>query len=329
MGPLFLLYRVQNMAKESRMIAFGPVPSRRLGRSLGVNNIPPKVCSYSCIYCQVGRTSNMQNIRRLFYTPDEVAHDIQKKIDKTRQKGELIDYLTFVPDGEPTLDINLGNEIELLKTSGIKIAVITNSSLIWREDVKIELARADWVSFKIDAVGQGIWHKVNRPHGALRLNKILQGIKEFAQSFKGDLVTETMLIQGLNDTFDEIAKVSDFIAEIKPNKSYIAIPTRPPAEKYVIPPAEQVINMAYQVFREKSIPTEYLIGYEGNAFAFTGNVEDDLLSITSVHPMREDGVREFLSRANADWGVIKHLKRKNKLVEVKYNDKKFYLRKFK
>ena len=87
--------------------------------------------------------------------------------------------------------------------------------------------------------------------------------------------------------------------------------------------------MAYQVFREKSIPTEYLIGYEGNAFAFTGNVEDDLLSITSVHPMREDGVREFLTKANTDWGIIKHMKRKNKLVEVKYNNKKFYLRKFK
>jgi len=193
----------------------------------------------------------------------------------------------------------------------------------------MELAGADWISFKIDSVSQDIWRKVNRPHGALRIDKILQGIEEFAQSFKGELVTETMLLQGLNDGIDEIAKVSDFIAQIKPDKSYIAIPTRPPAEKRAVPPTEKVINLAYQVFREKSIPTEYLIGYEGNAFAFTGNVEDDLLSITSVHPMREEGVREFLTRADADWGVIKHLKRKNKLVEVKYNDKKFYLRKFK
>jgi wyosine [tRNA(Phe)-imidazoG37] synthetase (radical SAM superfamily) len=271
----------------------------------------------------------MQNIRNIFYTPDEIALDVEKKIREAKQKGEAVDYLTFVPDGEPTLDINLGNEIELLKTLGIKIAVITNSSLIWREDVQMELAGADWISFKIDAVSQDIWRKVNRPHGALRIDKILQGIEEFAQSFEGELVTETMLLQGLNDGVDEIAKVSDFIAQIKPDKSYIAIPTRPPAEKRAAPPTEKVINLAYQVFREKSIPTEYLIGYEGNAFAFTGNVEDDLLSITSVHPMREDGVREFLARADADWSVIKHLKRKNKLVEVKYNDKKFYLRKFK
>jgi wyosine [tRNA(Phe)-imidazoG37] synthetase (radical SAM superfamily) len=270
----------------------------------------------------------MQNIRRLFYTPDEIVQDVEKKINESRQKKELIDYVTFVPDGEPTLDINFGNEIELLKTLGIKIAVITNSSLIWSKDVQFELAKADWISFKIDAVSLDIWHKINRPHGALRLNKILQGIKEFAQSFKGELVTETMLLQGLNDNIDEIAKVSDFVAQIKPDKSYIAIPTRPPAEKHAVSPTEKVINLAYQVFREKSILTEYLIGYEGNAFAFTGNVEDDLLSITSVHPMREDGVREFLTIANADWGVIKQLKSKNKLVEVKYNDKKFYLRKF-
>ena len=85
----------------------------------------------------------MQNIRRIFYTPNEITQDIEKKIREAKQKGELIDYLTFVPDGEPTLDINLGNEIELLKTLGIKIAVITNSSLIWKEDVQIELAKAD------------------------------------------------------------------------------------------------------------------------------------------------------------------------------------------
>jgi wyosine [tRNA(Phe)-imidazoG37] synthetase (radical SAM superfamily) len=271
----------------------------------------------------------MQNIRSLFYTPDEVALDVEKKIIESRQKEELIDYLTFVPDGEPTIDINLGNEIELLKASGIKVAVITNSSLMWRDDVQSELAGADWVSFKVDTVNQDIWHEVNRPHGDLSLVKILQGIDEFAQRFDGELVTETMLIKGLNDGADEIAKVSDFIASIKPSKSYIAIPTRPPAEKHVASPAEKVVNRAYQVFTEKSIPTEHLIGYEGNTFAFTGNVENDLLSITSVHPMREDAVVEFLSKANADWEVIKGLKRKKKLVEVKHNGRKFYLRKFK
>lgn len=122
-------------------------------------------------------------------------------------------------------------------------------------------------------------------------------------------------------------KISDFIAMLNPKKSYIAIPTRPPAEKWVNPPAEHIINIAFQIFEEKPIPTEYLIGYEGEAFAFTGNVEEGLLSITVVHPMREDQVKTFLEKAKEDWKIIERLINKDKLIEVKYKDKKFYTRK--
>jgi wyosine [tRNA(Phe)-imidazoG37] synthetase (radical SAM superfamily) len=285
------------MENDKNMIAFGPVPSRRLGHSLGINNIPPKICTYACIYCQVGRTPNMQIERKAFYKPEEVIHAVNKKIGEAKEKGEPVDYLTFVPDGEPTLDVNLGHEIDELKKSGIKIAVVTNSSLIWKEEVRNELRKADWISLKIDAVTKSTWRKINRPHGALKLEKILHGILEFADTYEGVLATETMIIRDVNDNLEEMDKVSDFVAGIKADNSYLAIPTRPPAEKYVEPPTEQFINKAYQVFKEKLIPVEYLVGYEGNAFAFTGNVENDLLSITSVHPMREDGVREFLTKA--------------------------------
>ncbi|HIC92765.1 MAG TPA: radical SAM protein, partial [Anaerolineae bacterium] len=127
------------------MKAFGPVPSRRLGRSLGVNNIPPKVCTYSCVYCQLGRTTGMQVKRQTFYRPGELLRDVEEKVRSARGAGEAIDYLTFVPDGEPTLDLGLGRAIELLRPLGIKIAVLTNASLLWREDVREELMRADWV----------------------------------------------------------------------------------------------------------------------------------------------------------------------------------------
>ena len=110
------------------MIAFGPVPSRRLGRSLGINHIPPKVCTYACVYCQLGRTIKMQVERGTFYEPEDILKDVRDKVEKSREVGEAIDYLSFVPDGEPTLDVNLGREIELLKPLGIKIAVITNGS---------------------------------------------------------------------------------------------------------------------------------------------------------------------------------------------------------
>lgn len=316
------------MEYEKKMIAFGPVPSRRLGHSLGINNIPPKICTYACIYCQVGRTLNMQVERKAFYMPEEVIHAVNKKIAEAKEKGEPVDYLTFVPDGEPTLDVNLGHEIDELKKSGIKIAVVTNSSLIWKEEVRNELRKADWISLKIDAVTKSTWRKINRPHGALKLENILQGILEFADTYEGVLATETMIIRDINDNLEEMDEISGFVAGIKADNSYLAIPTRPPAEKYVEPPTEQFINMAYQVFKEKLIPVEYLVGYEGNAFAFTGNVENDLLSITSVHPMREDGVREFLTKAKADWAVVERLKNENKLVETTYKNNRFYLRKF-
>ena len=315
------------MVNEVKRIAFGPVPSRRLGQSLGINNIPPKICTYSCIYCQLGRTNNQIVQREVFYKPKEIKRAVEKKVKEARERIEPIDYLTFVPNGEPTLDINLGQEIDLLKPLGIKTAVITNASLIWREDTRNGLYKADWVSLKIDAITKNIWRRTNRPHGYLTLRKILEGISEFSRSFNGDLVTETMLIQNVNDDTEELEKVADFIAGLDPKKSYISIPTRPPAEKWATPAREYDINMAYQVFKERGLDTEYLIGYEGNAFTYTGNVEEDLLSITSVHPMREEGVNTFLSKAKADWSIIKKLIKENKLVEVKYKDKKFYMRK--
>jgi len=309
------------------MLVFGPVPSRRLGRSMGVNNIPPKICTYSCVYCQLGRTLKLQNVRQAFYKPEEVLREVQDKIEKARAAGESVDYLTFVPDGEPTLDIHLGAEIALLKSLGIKLAVITNSSLLWHEEVRAALSQADWVSLKMDAVLEEVWHRVDRPHGSLRLPQILAGALEFAKTFEGQLVTETMLVEGVNDGVAAIEAVSDFLARLKPQTAYLAIPTRPPAEAWVRSPDEEVINRDYQILRREVAHVEYLVGYEGNAFAFTGDAADDLLSITSVHPMREDAVHEFLGRAEADWAVVRDLVAGGQLVETTYEGRKFYVRK--
>ena len=308
------------------MKAFGPVPSRRLGRSLGINNIPPKVCTYSCVYCQLGRTIKMQVERRAFYQPEEILRDVEEKVRNAREVGESIDYLTFVPDGEPTLDVGLGQEIELLKPLGINIAVITNASLIWSEDVQKDLRRADWVSLKVDSVSEDVWHRINRPHRALQLASILEGMLEFAKAYEGELATETMLVEGVNDGDEHVKEVADFLAELRPARAYLSIPTRPPAEKWAQPPNEKVVNRAYQILGDKVDHVEYLIGYEGNAFAFTGNAEEDLLSITAVHPMREEAVKEFLARARADWSIVRKLLEQGQLVETEYEGNKFYMR---
>ena len=309
-------------------LAFGPVPSRRLGKSLGINNIPAKNCTYSCIYCQLGRTLNMMVERKAFYKPEEILKEVERKVKEATSRNERIDYLTFVPDGEPTLDINLGEEINLLKQIGIPVAVITNASLLWREDVEKDLMDADLVSLKVDAVSEELWRRINRPHKSLSLSKILGGVSNFTREFNHKIITETMLVEGV-EYAGEFEKIAEFLKDLRSlDKAYIAIPTRPPAEEWVKPATEETLNRAFQTFTEKLgvDRVEYLIGYEGNAFAFTGNVEEDLLSITAVHPMRKEAVTEFLKKANADWKRVEKLLSENKLVELEYEGNKYYMR---
>jgi wyosine [tRNA(Phe)-imidazoG37] synthetase (radical SAM superfamily) len=309
------------------MIIYGPVPSRRFGRSLGINNIPSKYCSYQCVYCQVGATLKRESVRRAFYSPDEIRKEVEDKIKAVKSIGEKIDYLSFVPDGEPTLDINLGNTIDLLKKYKIKIAVITNSSLINNEDVQADLMKADLVSVKVDSVTEDIWEKINQPATTVELNKIKQGILDFSKRYKGTLLTETMFISDVNDSEDEIQKISEFIAEIKPNKSYLAVPTRPPLQTWVKPVSGIVLFNAYKQFKHKNINTEFLSEYEGDKFTYTGNIEENILSITAVHPMQKDAVKALLKKANKDWIVIENLISEGKLIEKEYENKKFYIRK--
>jgi wyosine [tRNA(Phe)-imidazoG37] synthetase (radical SAM superfamily) len=261
-----------------------------------------------------------------FYEPEDIFKSVRKQIKKAIKKGEPIDYLTFVLDGEPTLDADLGYEIDGLKSFGIKIGIITNASMIYRDDVKEDLIKADWISLKFDSISKTSWRKINRPHRELGLGVILAGLLDFSKIFPGELVTETMLVQGIGIDADILKEMADFLVRLNPAKAYLAIPARPPAEIWVRPPAPEDINVVFQIFRAKLDQVEYLIGYEGNAFAFTGDVEEDLLSITSVHPMRESAVREFLKKAGADGSVVHQLIAQSKLVETEFEGQKFYLR---
>ena len=271
--------------QDSDTPRFWPVPSRRLGKSLGINNIRPKVCSYSCVYCQLGKTSENIVERQVFYQPCDILNEVRRKVDNAAVRNERIDYLTFVSDGEPTLDINIGEEISVLKRIGIPIAVLTNASMLWLKDVRQDLLKADYVSLKVDAVSEDLWRRIDRPHRDLKLNEVLKGIQDFAEAFEGTVVTETMLLDGM-DYANEFESIAVFLAELKKlSRAYVAVPTRPPTEKWVKPAREEVFNIAFQVFSERLgiDRVEYLIGYEGNAFAFTGNVEEDLLSVAAVH----------------------------------------------
>lgn len=309
------------------MTIFGPIPSRRLGASLGVNNIPYKICSYNCVYCQVGRTLHMQVKRTLYSNPSEVFDEVKKKVERIRETQQNVDYISIVPDGEPTLDSSLGELIERLKDLGLPVAVITNSSLTWDKSVQEDLKKADWVSVKIDAVSPNTWKQINRPHASLSLDEILQGMQEFAGSYTGTLCTETMLVKDLNDNPEELTAIANFVkSRISPYKAYIGVPTRPPAEPWVSRPEPESITAAYAIFTKEGLNAETLTGYESSGFVVTDNPVEEILEITAVHPMRRDAVEDVLNRFGVGEEVLQQLVKEGRIRKVHYEGWDYYIR---
>lgn len=310
-------------------IVFGPVPSRRLGISLGINNVPYKYCTYSCIYCQLGRTTKMIMCRRRFYDPKKIVEEVKTVLGKVKER---VDYVTFVPDGEPTLDINLGKTIRMLKQEiSIPIAIITNASLLWRSDVVNDVIEADLVSVKVDAGDECTWRKINRPHPELEFQKIVNGLIEFSKEYKGKLITETMLIENMNIVGKVFEKIINLISMLSPWKTYLAIPIRPPTEKWVKAPTPLELIEAYNIAISKLGENKvYLLNMpEPPEFIIGDNVKEYILSTSSVHPIRYD----YLVQALLDKGVdpkelLKELLREKLIEIVEYNGVLFILRKF-
>ncbi len=210
-------------------IIYGPVPSWRLGRSLGIDLLSAsgKVCSFDCLYCQLGKTISLTTERREFVSIAKLGEELKEVRDV------VADYVTFSGGGEPTLASNLGQAIELAKSSlRLPIAVLTNSSLMPRDDVRRELAKADVVVATVDAHNQELFKQINRPVTALLLSDILEGIKLFRREFKGKLWLEVMFIE-LNKNFaGEIAQV---VRSLSPDQVQLNTPLRPCAVKPLTP----------------------------------------------------------------------------------------------
>jgi len=309
-------------------MAFGPIPSRRLGCSLGVNNVLPKACSYSCVYCQVGRTAVTEVEPRPFHPPDELVAAVTRRVHALRERDERVDYLTFVADGEPTLDVHLGREIEGLRPLGIPIAVLTNGSLLWRDDVRRAVARADWVSLKVDAADETTWRKLNRPHRSLSLATVFEGMLRFAGAYSGTLASETMLVHEVNDGEAEAVALAAVLARLRPSVAYVAVPTRPPADAWVRPADEASVNRCYHCLAQVLPRVELLTEFEGDALGTTGDADDDLLANAAVHPMREDAALALLARAGADRSVLERLTAEGRLRPVPFRGHVFYVRPF-
>ena len=308
------------------MDVFGPIQSRRLGLSLGINHLPPKTCTYSCVYCQLGRTSFMTTNRASFSDPQEVFLKTKQRVDELSDQGIHPDTLTFVSNGEPTLDKSLGEMIQRIKVLGIQTAVITNASLLWHPDTCAQLANADIVSLKVDSVVEDTWHAIDRPHGSLRLDQVFNGIHRFAQVYKGKIITETMLIRDANDTPAEAEKAARFIADLNPETAYLALPLRPPAESHVAPPPEDRLMAIYQIFKEYIPRVELLMDLPDTELFPESDPVHTLLNTLQVHPLSKSEIETYLESNQLKWKTIEDLIKKNFLKSIYTQNKEFFVR---
>ena len=266
---------------------FGPVPSRRLGRSLGVSPIIKKACNYSCIYCQLGRTDKMTNTRKPFFKVEDILNEFKEYL----QDDDIFDVISIVGEGEPTLYSELGELIRGLKSLTDKpVAVITNSALMGDESVRKDLMEADIVLPSLDSYDEESWHKIDRPHGKLIYQEVLNGLVKFTKEFKGQIFMELMLMDGINDSNECLDKFKELFSKLDYDKLYINTPVRPPAEDYAIVSSKERINYACELLGGISIDALASGG-------FFSEIEDDyeaILSIIARHPMNQYEISGFL-----------------------------------
>lgn len=205
---------------------FGPVPSRRLGVSLGVDVVPLKTCSFDCIYCQLGRTTD-KTIRRMEYVK---ADEVLKELETWLKDCPPLDYITFSGSGEPTLNSKLGEMIsEVKKMTSLPVAVLTNASWLI-PGVRNDLCQADLVLPSLDAVSQDIFERINRPHEKITIEHIIENLKNFSECFPGKIWLEVMVVKGINDNPEELTKMAGVLKEINPDKIQLNTVTRPPSQ---------------------------------------------------------------------------------------------------
>ena len=284
----------ESQPRTSMKYVFGPVPSRRLGQSLGIDTIPLKTCNWNCVYCQLGRTVPLTNERREYYPRQAILAEVSRAAEAHRP--DEIDWFTFVGSGEPTLHSGLGWLLLQVKELCKKpVAVITNGALLYLPEVRVELAAADAVLPSLDAGEPGLYRGLNRPHPECTFERLVHGLSDFRRMYMGKLWVEVMLVRGLNDDEQALKGIAAVLEKIRPDAVHINVPTRPPVETWVQPPDEEGLMRATAILGDIA---EVVRPAEG-AFDLSGyaSVTDAVVAIITRHPMRQ----EELEQALAQW----------------------------
>ena len=302
---------------------YGPVPSRRLGRSLGIDIIPSKTCNYQCIYCQLGKTNHFTNSKQDFFPKEEIIREIGEAITLNEQKT---DYITFVGSGEPTLYKNLKDLILFVKDYTKKpICVITNGSLLFETEVQDALFLADVILPSLDAGDEHDFIKINRPHPDLNFSRIVEGMEDFRKKHEGKFWLEVMLMKGINDGRKSLMKIKKKIDAINPDRIDINVPIRPPTENWVSIPDKKTLPLLKEIFGDY-----YNMNYPefGEFDVYSSNFKKEFLAIIERHPMRQDQIIEtFSTPCFNEKDILNNLKSLESSQVIKkwvYNDQIFW-----
>jgi len=302
---------------------YGPVPSRRLGQSLGIDPLPSKTCNYQCIYCQLGKTTNFTNERRNYCPKKDLLEEINLVLNK---ETENFDYLTFVGSGEPTLYKDLGELIQFSKQRTKKpICVITNGSLLYNQDVREELFDVDLVLPTLDASNEKTFRLINRPHPEITFDRLIQGFLEFKDSYSKKFWIEIMLVRDVNDSKEELLELKKLLDKIEPHRIDINVPIRPPAENWVKIPEKSVLSRLDKIFGDYENINFPEMGTFGK---FSGEFEKELLSIIERHPMREEQIIETFKKSDfLESDILSRLnllKEESLIKKIEYQGKIFW-----
>jgi len=299
------------------MCTYVHIRNSRLGFSLGVDVVPYKTCTLDCIYCQIGRTTQKTLDRRPYAQNSDILAEVKEVLSRKRQ----IHYITF--SGEPTLNSDIGALIKEVKAcTSLPVAVLTNGTLLFMEDVQKDLLNADIVLPSLEAVSLQVFRRVNRPHHSLKIETILDGLKRFRKLYGGRIWLEIMLIKGFNDKAEELLSIRNAVSEIQPDRIYLNTLVRPPSEIYAKPPSSDEIMVVKNYFDNHC---EVIAEFHDQAVGEVQNVEDAIVEMAKRRPLTIIDIANVIgiSEVNAEQWVNSIIEA-GKLKERQYKDKKYY-----
>jgi wyosine [tRNA(Phe)-imidazoG37] synthetase (radical SAM superfamily) len=286
---------------KSRFV-YGPVPSRRLGRSLGVDLVPFKTCSYDCLYCQLGRTTNKTVALREYVPLEGLLDELAEKL----HSAPRLDFIGLAGSGEPTLHARIGDIVAGVKAlTTVPVAILTNSSLLWKPEVRDGLAQADLVMPSLDAGDPLSFKRVNRPHSQISFEQMVDGLQTFAQGFKGAIWLEVFVLGGITDRPEEIRRMVTIVDRIRPTRVQLNTVSRPPAEACALASTREVLESLPQLF---SVPCEVIaehLSIPPVEPIRSGNIEEAMVALLGRRPCTVEGIAIGLSLCPNE--VLKHL----------------------